>query len=208
MDSIVAVKNKQILCIQAQRLGKIAEITDFLKTLDQVYNSFFFIDNIDVERVRSVKAKRNLYNSEEINESARKNLKYSFYREIGKLISAARPRGNDKIEIHKIKILSPGFWEFFGALNPLQQIRQFLNDRHERKKDNNYRNSQEKRMGEIEIFIKENELIQARIMLLKEAGVNEEEIKPLIAKYISIPLGKLGSHQDSGLIDSAFNDPM
>ena len=30
---------------------------------------------------------------------------------------------------------SPGFWEFLGSLNPLEVIRRYLNDRHERAKD-------------------------------------------------------------------------
>tara|TARA_R110002096_G_scaffold163184_1_gene330537 strand:+ start:53 stop:550 length:498 start_codon:yes stop_codon:yes gene_type:complete len=51
----------------------------------------------------------------------------------------------DVLEIGVVKFESPGFWEFLGALNPLDQIRQFISDRHERSKDIEYRNAAEKK---------------------------------------------------------------
>src|SRR5206468_3287516 len=50
---------------------------------------------------------------------------------------------DDRLTIRKIQVASPGFWEFFGSLNPLQQIREYLNDRHKRRQDREYREKSE-----------------------------------------------------------------
>lgn len=44
-----------------------------------------------------------------------------------------------RLVIKSIRIESPGFWEVFASLNPLQQIREYLNDRHKRKQDREFR---------------------------------------------------------------------
>jgi len=41
---------------------------------------------------------------------------------------------SERLFFSKVNIQSPGFWEVMGSLNPLQQIREYLKDRHERKK--------------------------------------------------------------------------
>lgn len=46
---------------------------------------------------------------------------------------------DDRLIILKVNIQSPDFWEVIGSLNPLEQIREFLKDRHERKIDDHYR---------------------------------------------------------------------
>jgi hypothetical protein len=43
------------------------------------------------------------------------------------------------------RLESPGFWEFLGSLNPLEVLRQYLSDRHERRKDREYREAAEAR---------------------------------------------------------------
>ena len=63
-----------------------------------------------------------------------------------------------RLEIRRIQINSPGFWEFLGALNPLQQIREYLNDRHRRRQDHKYREQAER-----ERLMLENEMIRRQI---------------------------------------------
>ncbi|MDT8445231.1 MAG: hypothetical protein RQ722_13125, partial [Desulfuromonadales bacterium] len=41
----------------------------------------------------------------------------------------------DRIQVSSIVIKSPDFWEFLGSINPLEVLRKYLCDRHERKKD-------------------------------------------------------------------------
>jgi len=54
------------------------------------------------------------------------------------IISVRKPNQvilpEDRLRIHRIAIKSPGFWEFFGNINPLEVLRKYLCDRHERKK--------------------------------------------------------------------------
>ena len=39
---------------------------------------------------------------------------------------------SDSLQLKRVVLQSPGFWGFVGALNPLESIRKYLNDRFER----------------------------------------------------------------------------
>ena len=115
-----------------------------------------------------------------------------------------------KLEVKRIQIESPGFWEFLGALNPLQQIREYLNDRHKRRQDREYREQAERERLLLEnelirrqIWEKENSVFRERINVLREIGFSDDEIRRLIWVYVSQPLIALGKHQDAGLIENA-----
>lgn len=115
-----------------------------------------------------------------------------------------------KLEVKRIQIESPGFWEFLGALNPLQQIREYLNDRHKRRQDREYREQAERERLLLEnelirkqVWEKENSVFREFINVLKEIGFSDEEIRRLIWVYVSQPLIALGKHQDAGLIENA-----
>jgi hypothetical protein len=115
-----------------------------------------------------------------------------------------------KLEVKRIQIESPGFWEFLGALNPLQQIREYLNDRHKRRQDREYREQAERERLLLEnelirrqIWEKENSVFRERISVLREIGFSDDEIRRLIWVYVSQPLIALGKHQDAGLIENA-----
>jgi hypothetical protein len=49
----------------------------------------------------------------------------------------------DRLVLGRVRLSSPGILQFLGALNPLEFIRKILADRHERRKDNQYRNAAE-----------------------------------------------------------------
>jgi hypothetical protein len=44
----------------------------------------------------------------------------------------------DRLVLSAAALSSPGFFEFLGSLNPLEVIRKYLVDRHERRKDREY----------------------------------------------------------------------
>src|SRR5580700_4283093 len=48
---------------------------------------------------------------------------------------AAMVPTSERLVLDAVEIASPGFWEFLGSLNPLEVIRKYLSDRHERRKD-------------------------------------------------------------------------
>lgn len=66
----------------------------------------------------------------------------------------------DRLVIAEVDLHSPGFWNFLGNLNPLEVIRQYINDRHERRKDKRYRESAEARKLELENLKLENEVLR------------------------------------------------
>lgn len=66
---------------------------------------------------------------------------------------------NDRVVFTSANISSPGFWEFLAKLNPLEIIRLFLNDRHERRKDRQYREG----MEEENLYL-QNELLRNKII--------------------------------------------
>jgi len=80
------------------------------------------------------------------------------------LVPVATPP-KDLLEIASFSIHSPGFWEVLGGLNPLQQIREYLNDRHKRRQDREFREAAEKKKLEIE-----NELAPGRCMGKRKRG--------------------------------------
>jgi len=55
---------------------------------------------------------------------------------------AAEPA--ERLIVSRVVLESPGFWEFVGNLNPLEVVRKYLNDRHERAKDRDYRSPAER----------------------------------------------------------------
>jgi hypothetical protein len=57
---------------------------------------------------------------------------------------------SDPLVVSRVELSSPGFWEFFGSLNPLEVLRKYLNDRHERRKDDEYRSDAERQRLELE----------------------------------------------------------
>jgi hypothetical protein len=83
-----------------------------------------------------------------------------------KQIASLFPR-SEQLVLSAVSLGSPGFWEFLGALTPLEVLRKYLNDRHERRKDRDYRESADKRARELQNAALENEVISRRIELLK-----------------------------------------
>ncbi len=197
------------LRIFTRRAGTVSEIVGLLQDIEQAYNKIFFfysfLDSFDRERFFMWR------------------LSWREWREFGfprlfwipfvsfpqfEYPEAMLPEY--KLEVRRIEIESPGFWEFCGALNPLQQIREYLHDRHKRRQDREYREQAERERLQLEnelirrqIWEKENSVLRERINVLREIGFSDEEIRWLIWKYVSQPLIALGKHQDLGLIENA-----
>jgi len=108
----------------------------------------------------------------------------------------------DVLQLRTIQFQSPGFWEVLGSLNPLDQLRKYLQDRHDRKKDTDYRNDEEKRRMDIENAIRETELFKQRVSALRQAGYTDEEIRRLMLPA-AYALNEVGIQQDRGLLAHA-----
>jgi hypothetical protein len=109
----------------------------------------------------------------------------------------------DRLVVARIAVSSPGIWEFLGSLNPLEVIRQFLNDRHERRKDREYKETAEARRLLLENLKLESEVLRERIGIAKELGASEQDLTPLLNELVFRPLLTLGPHQDRGIAEGA-----
>jgi hypothetical protein len=110
---------------------------------------------------------------------------------------------SEQLVLERVQLNSPGFWEFLGALNPLEVIRQYLNDRHERRKDRDYRESAEERRLILENLKLENEVMSERIRLARDLGATNSDLALMMDQLIYQPLRALDRHQDRGVIDGA-----
>lgn len=108
-----------------------------------------------------------------------------------------------RLMLQAVRLESPGWWELAGKLNPLEVIRQYLNDRHERQKDISYRNKAERDRLHYENEILRNRVIAERIELARKLGASDEDLAPLWNSLLIRPLRRLDTFQDRGVISDA-----
>jgi hypothetical protein len=185
--------DRHSLRIRALRGGSVSEVATFLVDLEGAYNAlYWFSSGI-----------------------------HGFFRHGPLYISASPPFQvgqadqivpERRLQLIRVSIQSHGFWEVLGSLNPLLQIREYLKDRHERRKDRAYREP-----AEAERLRLENEVLQRTIRaadlhevretleMLREFG-DDERVEQLLWSQLGPPLARLGRHQDSGLIEGPEDD--
>ena len=107
------------------------------------------------------------------------------------------------LQLKSVVLQSPGFWEFFGKWNPLEALRLYLNDRHERRKDFAYRNQADAERLALENKQKQLTLVAEVLALARASGVPESEITTVFRELVLIPFLQLDTLQDKGLITYA-----
>ncbi len=114
-------------------------------------------------------------------------------------IPAGRP-----LVVSRVVLSSPGFWEFMGSLNPLEVLRQYLSDRHERRKDDKYRSPAEAERLAIENASRKLGVVRQYLDLQREyadeLGV-VEGLQEEIVGAIRPALEALGEVDDRKLIE-------
>lgn len=178
------------LRITALRGGSVSEISVFLADLEGAYNALYWF-NLDIPTLRPIFRYDPLF------------LGFPPTFQAGQIDQIVPQR---RLQLARVSIQSPGFWEVLGSLNPLVQIREYLKERHERRKDRTYREP-----AEAERLRLENEVLQGtiraadrrdlreRLEMLREFG-GDERVEQLIWSQLGPSLARLGRHQDSGLI--------
>jgi hypothetical protein len=218
------------LRIKAEKLGTISEVTSLLFDLETAYNSIyafdFLIDTLVSHRERNfrqIDERFHRLRSYWKDFSSRKDFPFDryLYEMFFEDYALGRPNStlpnllelqskidiekiilpSDRLIISKVNIQSPGFWEVLGSLNPLQQIREYIKDRHERKKDNKYKSRQEEELAELEITEHRDRIINQRIETLRGLGYSDAEIRQFVTAMVIQPLNRLGGHQDNGQIE-------
>ncbi|HVZ90804.1 MAG TPA: hypothetical protein VG843_04065 [Rhizomicrobium sp.] len=107
----------------------------------------------------------------------------------------------DRLILRSVELHSPGFWEFLGSLNPLEVLRKYLGDAHERRKDREYREDAEKRKLDLENKLREAQVLQKEIDIAKSIGATDQDFAPLRNALVYEPLRRLQNYQRRDLID-------
>lgn len=191
------------LRIIGERGGTISEITEFLSDLEGAYIALYTLD----QQWSSNRLWRR-FPPEMWMELGHPLWATGGLRQIPMSAETIPPQA--RLVLEHIRIESPGFWEFVASLNPLQQIREYLNDRHRRRQDRDFREAAERERLALEnelirrqIAEKDNSILRERIAILREIGYTDEEIDRLIWSSIGGPMARLGRHQDKRLIGGA-----
>jgi hypothetical protein len=90
----------------------------------------------------------------------------------------------------------------------LEVIREYLNDRHERRKDREYREEAEKRKLFLENELLLNRIAGERVEILKSLDIPPIEISLVMQGLLLHPLGNLNEYQDRELIAVADLRPI
>ncbi|MCI5218700.1 MAG: hypothetical protein D3914_05800 [Candidatus Electrothrix sp. LOE2] len=151
------------------------EIAKFIAAIDRIHRRFQALDTLFILlRQGYTLPERYNYNS--------------------KTLASIIRRAERDLTIPRLKAAefhSPGFWEIIGSLSPLKFISDILQQSHDRKKDNRYRNAAEATNLWLDNELKANEVIKQRIEILKKAGVSDDELrkhffKPILSSAITL----------------------
>jgi hypothetical protein len=175
--------------LAASRAGEVRDVVGYLQALESAYNNIYALDVLIKEASGETQVR---YWSR----GRRASIKPA--KEPDRLVLP-----EDRLRLTAVTIQSPGLWAFLGAVIPLETIRKWVSDRHERRKDAAYRTQQEELRGTLEIEKLRVEVAQKKVDLLKSAGVPEEQIRKALAVHLFEPLEALNRYQDAGLIETA-----
>lgn len=226
---------KSILRIKAKRLGTISEVTSLLTDLEIAYNSIqafnYIIKAVASSRNKNIQQFINNFirkyveqqanndsHSSLVDKTLLKEFKHTFDQKKKELPNLLELKNaieidkiilpNDRLYISKVIIEPLGFWEVIGSFNALEQIRGYLKDRYERKRQNKYQNREDVKAASFEIEDRTDKQINDHIHTLKIIGYTDEKIKPLVASMLIKPLEKLGMYQDTKQIEGPIENIM
>ena len=190
------------LAINALRGGTATEIAEFLHDIDAAYRAtygYLLKEPLDLGDFLD------LYHFFPLPPQIIARLAYPRVARPTVTPSEIEPLPEFQLVVSRISINSPGFWEFVGSLNPLLHIREYLKERHERTKDDLYRNKAEQERLKLENKILQQTLVDKQLENIRKLGEIEREF-PVEAlrrqawELLGPAYARLGRHQDSGLI--------
>lgn len=184
-----------VLRVDSDRLGTVADIRAYLEAIERAYNGLYAFDLI-VNEAKSRAADREPSSWRSSGRRPRVTV-----RRISRVDAVVLPQ--DRLQLRAVSFQSPGFWEFLGALNPLETLRKYLQDRHERRRDRTYREPLEAERMALENQRLKTEVVKEQVELLRSLGVPEEKIREALTAHVVLPLERLDRHQDSNLVQTA-----
>lgn len=115
---------------------------------------------------------------------------------------------DDHLVLESFELRSPGAWEFLASLNPLDQIRQYLQGRHYCPKDRAHREPLDAPKVELEQGTKVLELIGQKVKLARSRGATDEDLSFILNHFVWNPLRQLDEYQDAGMIGTVSLRPV
>lgn len=115
--------------------------------------------------------------------------------------SVAAMVGKSQLLILKsVHLGSHGNWKLLGVSDSLEVLRKFLNDRHERRKDKDYREATDEERRHLENELLRTHVLAEKIKMARQLGATDEDLAPLLNELLYEPLDGLATFQDRGII--------
>ena len=184
-------QEKGVLQIELLRGGLLSEFASALEVLNKVYQHLYTLDLI-VQEAKE-RAEPQVYN--------RRRRSGPRLRSISKVEAVVLPE--DRLRITHLSLSSPGLIDLVGSLNPLETLRQYLKDRHERRKDAKYREAADAEKLDLGNQKLRQEVILGDIEILRQLGYGEDVIRLAISKHFFEPADGIDRLQDANLIGGA-----
>lgn len=192
---------KAKLQIIGQELGSLSDVTAFLNALDDLYRGICIIDLVadDIKKADESRLTpeerllRAIFGDENV---SLKDFRHEVARRTGEFARVS-------LELTAVRFSSPGFWEVLGSLNPLLQIREWIKDSHERRKDHQYRERNEDIRQKLELEQLQVKIVSDKVKLLRELGTPEDDIRNTVRHLLLYPLIDLANAKLSGKVVDA-----
>jgi hypothetical protein len=186
-----------VLRIHGNGEAYVGDVADFLTALEYAYNSAYIFDSL----MQQAEVFSEEYGSS-LPLPVRNLLWINWWPPNSEKVFGLVP-DEDRLKLRGVELNSPGFWDFLGALNPLEVLRQYLNDRHEQRKDREYREEAEKTKLNQENQLLGLQVLDKQIEVLKQLGATSQDISLLKSHLLYHPLQGLNVYQDQRLIVEA-----
>ncbi len=184
----------KLITIKLYGVGEISpdHASLILQRFSSAYYGILFLDQ--VSRINKRYTVRKIYKTIEFNPY------YEIWRFDDEIEAMLPEQFTYPLELKGAIFQSPGFWEFIGKIDPLKHIREFLNERHTRKKDIKYRDKYEEKELDLKNKLLQLDVVNKAIEISKKAGVSDEEISKIVRDNVLVPMLKLETFQDAKMI--------
>lgn len=200
VSSLDELHKKKRFRIYGDTLGAMHDVITLLAALEKNYNSILAYEKI-VLPIGATLASKNKIGKEDLELASYELRAKIAFNHVSDFVTE-----NEYLTIVKINFNSPGFWEVLGSYNPLRQIREYINERHNRQRDKNYAWNLEKRQKEVDIekLILENDMkrlsiIKEMTIQLRALNLSDKEIFDITKDYYD-SISLLNNHIDDGRI--------
>lgn len=176
----------------------VEDIYQYLNALEEAYNSAYVFNQI-VEEAQEISR---FYEGKRPPIPLKNLLWINWWPPNAEKVKSFVPK-SDRLKLVGVELHSPGFWDFLGKLNPLEVIRQSVNDYREWKKDERYRNREEEEKLRLENEKRRIENGKAIIEVFKDMGATNEQLLVVTEQLLIEPQKQLNQHQDQMIITGA-----